>query len=51
MKVAKELGAKRLNVKRDSKLIIKQLKGEYGAKVASLADYKKEALALADALK
>ena len=46
LKVAKEKGIKKLRILGDSKLILKQMEGEYGVKEASLAVYKEAALAL-----
>ncbi|KAJ1438452.1 Ribonuclease H domain [Sesbania bispinosa] len=47
--MARDLNVKQLKIKGDSKLIIKQLKGEYGVKEASLAAYRDEALKLTEA--
>ncbi|KAJ1375999.1 Ribonuclease H domain [Sesbania bispinosa] len=44
LRMAEELGAKKLRIKGDSNLVIKQLKGQFGAKEESLAVYPKEAL-------
>ncbi|KAJ1396464.1 Ribonuclease H domain [Sesbania bispinosa] len=44
--MAEELGVKRLRIRGDSNLVIKQLKGQFGAKEESLAMYKEEALRL-----
>ncbi|KAJ1394091.1 Ribonuclease H-like superfamily [Sesbania bispinosa] len=47
--MARDLNVKHLKIKGDSNLIIKQLKGEYGVKEASLAAYREEALKLTEA--
>ncbi|KAJ1403360.1 Ribonuclease H domain [Sesbania bispinosa] len=44
LRMAGELGVRRLRIKGDLNLVIKQLKGQYGAKEESLAMYKEEAL-------
>ncbi|KAJ1397146.1 Ribonuclease H domain [Sesbania bispinosa] len=49
LRMVRDLNVKHLKIKGDSNLIIKQLKGEYGVKEASLAAYRDEALKLTEA--
>ncbi|KAJ1406581.1 Ribonuclease H domain [Sesbania bispinosa] len=46
LRMAEDMKVKRLQIKGDSNLVIRQLKGEYGVKEQSLAVYRDEALRL-----